>query len=409
MKVTSEGTIIPLHEGRNNRDWKLQVSLGFDPVAKRYRKKCRTVHNMTKQEARDALHAFVAELKNQSTLDADSLTVSRYAETWLKEREEAAQPVRQGTLRNNRVAARTVAKHFGSMLLKDVGPQQVADFYRGLKDGTASLSGRPLSGTSASKIATEFQMMLAKAVRRGLIPSNPCDRLEKEDKPRPDTKERETLSDADLARLVRCLYDGQPDSHRTGALLCLECGLRREEMLALSWRNIDLRRGVVRVDAAYTQDELSLTATKSRAGNRSIPIAGTPLQARLKQWRKVQQVHLFKLGIAQEPSTPVITSTAGGRIHPVNYSRWWRSYCPQIGIRQVGLHALRHSFASGLARQGVDLKSLQALLGDSTGRIALNVYMHAHPDNEQAAMLALASLLHDGPEERPEGLPGDVA
>ena len=405
MRVQSDGVLIALDKGRNCRNWKLQVSLGYDNLTGRDRKTSRTVHDMSKTEAKDELRRFILELQNQSTLDANTVTVGAYADEWLNGRKNAAQPPRAGTLRNNDVAVRTIKKSLGDVLLKDLNAQQVASFYAGLVSGEATLSGKPMSGTSARKIATTLQQMLSKAVRRRLIPSNPCDLLEREDKPQVDTREKEPLSDADAARLVANLYDGVPDAHRMGATLCLELGLRREETLGLSWGDVDLLHGVIHVHGAYTQDELAIMKPKSEKGDRYIPIAGSPLQSRLLQWAKVQGVHLSSLGLSQSALTPVITSTTGGRIQPNNFSRWWTSYCKRIGIRVCGLHTLRHTFASSLARRGANVKDIQDLIGDATGDVALNVYMHANEDNKRRAMGEVSGLFHGGLQEAVTGLP----
>lgn len=405
MKVQSDGVLIALEKGRNCRNWKLQVSLGYDALTGKYRKTSRTVHDMSKTQAKEELRRFVLELQNQSTLDANSVTVGEYAEEWLRERRNAAKPPRAGTLRNNDVAVRTIKKGLGNVLLKDLNAQQVASFYAGLVSGEATLSGRPMSGTSARKIATTLQQMLSKAVRRRLIQSNPCDLLEREDKPQVDTREKEPLSDEDAACLVANLYDGAPDAHRIGATLCLELGLRREEMLGLSWGDIDLRGGEIHIHAAYTVDELALTRPKSVKGDRYLPIAGSPLQVRLLQWAKAQQVHLSQLGLPQSAITPVVTSATGGRIHPANFSRWWTSYCKRIGIRVCGLHTLRHTFASSLARRGANVKDIQDLIGDATGDVALNVYMHANADGKRKAMSEVSSLFHGGLPGSSLGLP----
>ena len=108
MRVQSDGVLIALDKGRNCRNWKLQVSLGYDSLTGRYRKTSRTVHDMSKTEAKDELRRFILELQNQSTLDANTVTVGAYADEWLNGRKNAAQPPRAGTLRNNDVAVRTI-------------------------------------------------------------------------------------------------------------------------------------------------------------------------------------------------------------------------------------------------------------------------------------------------------------
>ena len=405
MKVRGEGSIVALEKPeRTCRKWQLRVSVG--EVGGKYKTKTRRVSGMGKTEARKVLRDFIAELEGSTTLDATTVTLGQYAEQWLEARKSQPNPPRAGTLRNNSNAVRTIQLGLGSVRLADIDPEMIADFYNRLMSGECSLSGEPVSGTTARKVSVVLHQILKKAVRQRLIPSNPCDLLDTNEKPQVDTKERKPLSDEDAARLVAALYDGTPDSHRVGAALALECGLRREEALGLSWRDVDLVHGVVRIRHAYTSDELELERPKSAKGSRDIPISlGGPLHSLLSEWQGVQAERLAALGKVQGPDTPVVTSQTGGRVHPNNFSRWWYSYCERIGISRCGLHTLRHTYATALGRGGVDLKTLQTLLGDATGSIALNIYQHYNEDSGREAMEGVNRRLHGQTEGRGQRLP----
>jgi integrase len=395
MKVRGQGTIVALEKPeRTCRKWQLRVSVGYDWGSKQYKTKTRRVSG-TKTEAKAELRNFIAELEGTSVLDANTVTLGSYAEDWLEARKSQPQPPRAGTMRNNSVAVRTIQKGLGSERLIDLDFNTVADFYRRLMAGECSLSGKPVSGTTARKVSVVLHQILKRAVRQGLIQSNPCDQLESVEKPSVDTAERRPLSDDEARRLVAALYAGDPDAHKVGAALALECGLRREEVLGLSWDDVDLEHGLVHVRHAYTSDELSLQKPKSAAGDRMIPInpAG-PLCSGLKRWHELQSESLGRLGLVQERSTPIVTSSTGGHIHPNNFSRWWYSFCKKAGIPRCGFHALRHTYATSLGRSGTDPKTLQYLLGDSTGTIALKIYEHYSSDNGRSAMEGMSRLLH---------------
>lgn len=386
MKVSGSGTIVALEKPeRTCQKWQLRVPCGRDPLTGKYVTKTRRVSGMNKSDAKKALRDFVAEIEGMSAFDANTVTVEVYAAAWLESRKAQPKPPSAGTLRTESVAVRTITKGIGTLRVHDLDAELVKDFYARLMSGECSLSGKPVSGTTARKTATVLHAILKRAVRQHILTTNPCDLLEQGEKPANDTKERQILSDGETAKLANDVFFGEPESHRVGVALALGCGLRREELLGLSWGDIDLKGRVLHVRHAYSQDGLELRQPKSKAGTRSVELWPEVVDL-LTSWKRVQHGDLMALGIQQSPWTPVVTSAVGGRIHPVNYSRWWKGYTKRLGISQVGIHALRHMFVTGLGRNGTDLKSVQTLMGDSTGAVALNTYTHAHEDNKRATM-----------------------
>lgn len=398
MKVLGEGSIVALEKPEKTcKKWQLRVAVGLDAFSDTYKVKTRRVRG-SKKTARILLREFIEELEDDGAVsfDADKITLGTFAKEWLEERRTSVNPPRAGTLRNDEVSVRTIDNAIGGVRLADLNAQHIATFYRGLVSGETSLSRKPLSGASAHKKAATLQQILDVAVRRRLIPFNPCSLLEKSERPKVDTPERMPLTDEDAMKLIDALYAGEPESHTIGALLAIELGCRREELLGLSWGDVDLQHGIVHIQRAYTQDELQLMPTKSKMGDRFIPIYGSPVHKRLIEWREVQSLRLEKLGMGQDNATPVVTSRVGGRIVPNNFYRWWRKYCEKCGIAPCGLHTLRHTYATALGRSKVDLKTIQKLLGDSTGAVALNIYQHYVEQNGADAMSLVSGLYHGG-------------
>lgn len=393
MKVQGTGTLVALEKPEKTcQRWQLRVPCGRDPLTGKYKTKTKRVTGMSKSQAQKALREFIAEVEGMSSFDANTVTVEAFANSWLESRRTQPNPPSAGTLRTEGVAVRTIVKGIGTLKVHDLDAEAVKDFYARLMSGECSLSGKPVSGTTAKKTASVLHAILRRAVRQHILQTNPCDLLEPGEKPTNDTGERHVLSDEETAKIVAEVFFGQPESHRVGVALALGCGLRREELLGLAWEDVDLNDRTIRVRHAYSQDGLELKEPKSKAGNRSIELY-PELVDLLTRWRKVQHGELLSLGIQQSPWTPVVTSAVGGRIHPVNYSRWWKSYTNKLGITSCGIHTLRHMYVTGLSPVATDLKTVQDLMGDSTGSIALNVYTHGREDNRRKSMNAYGEWL----------------
>ena len=131
--------------------------------------------------------------------------------------------------------AKTIASWMGRVKITDVSQDTVLSFYVALRTGEASISGKPLSGTTAQGIAMALDSMMRLALKKRLIRENPCEGLEK---PRNDTEEKEALPVEVLRRLILDLLEGQPDARRMGVLLAITCGLNREELLGLNWGDV---------------------------------------------------------------------------------------------------------------------------------------------------------------------------
>ena len=84
-------------------------------------------------------------------------------------------------------------------------------------------------------------------------------------------------------------------------------------------------------------------------------------------------------------STPVFTSGTGGYLNPSGFSRWWREFAKEAGFEGLKFHELRHTQATVLLANKVDVKTVQTRLGHANASITLNLYAHAVPENDRDA------------------------
>ena len=168
----------------------------------------------------------------------------------------------------------------------------------------------------------------------------------------------------------------------------LYAGLRRGELQALEWVDLDLEAGVISVRRSW-DDKEGVIETKSRAGTRTVPIAA------------VLRGHLLAHHLRHGRPT---TGLVFGRTHTQPFSpsslrlralSAWRN-APDCPLTPIGLHECRHTFASLMIAAGVNAKALSTYLGHSSIQITLDRYGHLMPGNEQEAARLLDRYLRAG-------------
>jgi integrase len=212
---------------------------------------------------------------------------------------------------------------------------------------------RNLSPKTINNILTCLRRMLAIARKRGLIVAVP--EVEWLKAPRGDF---DFLDFEEAERLVKAA-DGE---WRTMILLGLRTGMRQGEMLALRWQDVDLVAGRIVVKQNYVRGEIG---TPKSGKPREIPLSDD-LRAALKSHRHLRGEYVFC-------NMDGKLLTKGECKHPL-----WTA-CKRAGLRLIGWHVLRHTFASHLVMRGAPLKAVQELLGHSTIQMTMR-YAHLGPE-----------------------------
>lgn len=392
-KVSGKGSIQALEQPeRSCRRWRLRVNTGYDPATKRYTQATRTFHG-TKTEARTALRDFIADVESGLKLKRARTTFGEYAKEWLELRHLSGD-VALGTQRKNRTDLERIIPYLGSIALEDLDADNIQ---RSLLLARTNGGKRSTEYTGATMRGTYtvVSMVLEHARKAKVIPSNPC-----EDVPAPknDTQEKDALPRAEMRRLLSILLDGDPEPRTVAFLLALTCGLRREEACGLRWCDYDPAARCIRVMHAYSADDLALVKPKTKASQRIIPL--TPeVAARLNEWRTIQAVGFLRHGLGQKPTTPIVSTDDGGHMHPENMGRAWRRFRKTHGFDGYTLHQLRHTFATRLVAQGVDMVTAAHLMGHSGTAMLEQVYAHLVPENTSKAIVALGDDLFGEPEQ----------
>lgn len=386
-KIQGNGSIQPLEKPeRTCRRWRLRVNTGFDHITGKYGQKTKTFRG-TKTQAQAALRDFIEDVESGMKLKRAQTPFSVYADEWLETRKLSGD-ISSGTLRKNTTDLKRLKQYIGNVSLNDLDAENITRALIQVKTHGGQ-PGAPLSGTTMNGVFRVLKQVLESARKARIIPSNPCENVQA---PRKDTKEKEALSRDDARRLTALLTDGEPEPKTVGFLLALTCGLRREEVCGLCWRDFDPAAKCIRVEHAYSEDECKEVEPKTKSSKRIVPLVPETL-ARLNEWKSLQEFQLWILGVGQSQDTPVVSIADGGHMHPQNFARAWKRYRKRHGFGDYTLHQLRHTFATRLVASGVDIKTAATLMGHASVNMLERVYAHFVPENAERAIAALGEDL----------------
>ena len=172
-------------------------------------------------------------------------------------------------------------------------------------------------------------------------------------------------------------------------------GLRRGEVCALRWEDIDFATGRIEIVQQLTQygwaTELQ-DETKSTAGDRVV-IAVEPVRRALAKRRKTQQTHKALAGEDWTETGLVFTTETGTPIHPSTATDALREIAERAGLPPIRLHDLRHGTATHALTAGVDMKTVSDLLGHSSITITADTYTSVVDELKRAAADKIADQL----------------
>ncbi len=251
---------------------------------------------------------------------------------------------------------REIARRFGSKALSAVTSSDVEDFLSGLRNGHGA------SAATRNRYLALLGVVFAEAVARGYATSNPARGVKRQ---REELRPVPYLSAEDVARIA-----GSADADlQPPILLASETGLRRGELLALEWRDVDLAAG-------------SLVVRRSKAKRpRTVPLTSRALSA-------LRDLDAARVAVRAFGEDPVFSDLRGKAGADRLYKGFVRA-AKKAGFPGLVFHDLRHGFASRLVRAGVDLPTVGRLLGHSASSISVTMRYAAHaPDGAERQAVA---------------------
>jgi integrase len=241
-----------------------------------------------------------------------------------------------------------------------------------------------VSGADPSTIRNALkplQVIYRRAIEDGDLAVNPCERLRL---PAARGRRERIASPNEAAALVAAL---RPEDRALWGC-AFYAGLRRGELRALEWEDVDLAEGLIRVDRSMTSHG-ETGSPKSRAGRRSVPIVAALRDLLVEHKLITRRDNGFVFGSsAARPFTPTAARKRA-------LTAWRR-----VGLDPIGLHECRHTFASLLIAAGVNAKAITSYLGHASIQTTFDLYGHLMPGNEDEAVARVDAYLERADTQR---------
>ena len=259
---------------------------------------------------------------------------------------------------------------------------------------------RALSANTIDHYHSFISSVLERAVKWNLILSNPCRRI---DPPKIEKKTPQYLNEHEAARMLELLQT-EDDPYRTIFILLLYTGMRRGELMGLEWKDIDFDTGVLSIcrTSQYTKERGTFTDdVKNKSSHRSMKLPENIID-RLKQYKDWQLEERVKVGDRWQDTDRLFTTWDGAPMSPNSPYFWLQEFTKRHGLPKITVHSLRHTNATLLISQGINIRTVAGRLGHSQTSTTIDIYSHELQSADAAAADALEGILGKN-KDKPSG------
>ncbi|MHB8156628.1 MAG: site-specific integrase [Desulfocucumaceae bacterium] len=372
-----------------------QVTTGYWPDTGK--PKFKYYYGKTRRAVQDKLEKIKAEITMGLFVEPSKITLGDWIKRWLTVYKKPY--IKPGSYSNYEHISRVhIIPSLGQIPLQSLQTNSIQDFYNqknlnGRLDGTGGLSSRIIH-----LIHQVINGALKQAVKEKLIQYNPAEATRL---PKLKYNEMSTLNQEQ----VRKYLDGaKGDRLYSAFLLELSTGLRRGELLALRWEDVDFKErhltirntlARVRLDSEKPST-LVFSEPKTEKGKREIPL----LQNILKELKshKVKQLEekLF-MGESYLDNGLVFATPEGRPIDPRNFYRLHTKLLKDSGLPHVRFHDLRHTFATLMLEAKEEPKVLQEILGHAKISTTYDIYCKTNKAMKTQALKSIEKILFNKP------------
>lgn len=359
-RANGEGNIRKRKDGR----WEGRYVAGHDANGKEIRK---NVLGKTQAEVKDKLRKAIEEAKYLDVAKADEYTVERWVKTWF---EIYSKPnLRESTQERylNHIEYHIIPE-IGHIKLRKLTVRDIQVMYNNVRDHGRVLKGpndkrdKSLSASYIHSLHRMLKMCLERAVKEELLIRNPCDNVVL---PKVEREEMKILKPENIKAYLA-------EAERRGCLpmmfLELCSGLRKGELAALLWEDLDIENKTISINKQATRIKgggVKVTRPKTATSIRKEPI---PQQA----------VDLLIQEHEKHPDSPYMfpSPVTGDMLYPDSLNDINEKILDAIGVERVRFHDLRHTFATIALQSGVDIRTVSGMLGHADPGFTLRTYTH---------------------------------
>jgi integrase len=370
--------------------YEIRYSLGTDPATGKRRTATVTVRG-SRKDAEKEMRRLLRTLDTGEHIDPNRITVRAWLAAWLDATRAEVAP--KSAERYAEIVNNFLAPALGNLQLGKLAPVHIQEAYNGWatggrRDGKAG----GLAARTRRHIHRILSAALARAVEQQVIARNPCDVFRKR-LPKVERHEMAVLTTEQAQTLLAAMRHTRV---YWSVLIALATGMRRGEILALRWRNVDLDRGNLRVVESLEQTKTGLRAKAPKSEKaRAITLPAFAIEE-LRRLKREQAEELLKLGVRLGGDTLLCARADGEPMQPRSLTHEFTRLVGRVkSIPRVRFHDLRHTHATQLLLAGVHPKVAQERLGHSTISVTLDLYSHVTPTMQEDAATKIDAAFRD--------------
>lgn len=375
---------------RNTKDNQLHyqviIELPNDKSTGKRKRLYKTIKG-TKKQAEHYMREKIAELENHTYIRDSDITVKEWMDTWTELYLKDKSP---STLAGYKKQIKSyIIPKFGGMRLQDLSTLEIQRWVNGLYD-CSPITKKPMKAKTVRNIFLNLQSACGKAVILDMLKKNPCENVVLR------SSESRVVNPYGTEEIKLFISALKGTDLEIPMLIDLSLGLRRGELLALKWSDIDFTNNQVHIRHNLVLDENRNIVTKrpkSKSGDRVISLS-PKLSAILKREYVRYLEHKLKLGTKYQDNNLIVCKSDGMPYNPDSFSSKFRRFIKNNNLRSIRLHDIRHTNCTQLLMNGVDMKTMQERLGHSDYSVTANTYSHVLPEvDRRASEIADAVLL----------------
>lgn len=355
--------------GKEYTYWEARYSVGHDPGTGKQIQ--RSITGKTQKEVSQKLKAATAAIDAGTYTAPNKMTVGEWLDIWQQDYLSSVKPLTAASYKG--IIKNHIKPALGAGKLEALNAHTVQEFYNSLEN---------LSPSSVKTVHGVLHQALKQAMINGYIRFNPTTACKL---PRAERREIAPLDEAQTTAFLAAIKGHQFEALYT---LDLFTGMRRGELLGLTWDCVDFKRGTIRIEKQLQREKkrggqyifVSLKNGKARA------ITPAPFVMKLlKRHRAKQTEQRLKAGPLWEDSNLVFTDEQGHHLNGETIYKNFKRIAESLGIPSARLHDLRHTYAVAAIRSGDDIKTIQGNLGHATAAFTLDVYGHVTEEMKKAS------------------------
>jgi len=354
---------------RSPGKWAIVLDVA-DPETGQRRRKWHSFSG-TKRQAQEECARLITALKHGGYTEPSKTTLAQFLDRWI---EHEASSVSPKTLeRYAEIARKNIVPLLGNTLLSKLKADAIdAAWTKALASGR-----RDGKGGLAPRTVHHMRRVLIKALNQAvvweIIPKNPATLT------KPPKVERKAMAAYDATATAQLLDAVRGTRIFAPVLLAVTCGLRRGEVVALRWRNVDLDRRRIAVVETAEQTHEATRQKETKTGRARVVDVSASVADELRRHRAAQAEEQLRLGIRPDESAFVVAQIDGKPLQPNSLTHEWTRIIAGTGLPRIRFHDLRHSHATQMLAAGIHPKVAQERLGHSTIAVTLDIYSHVMP------------------------------